>query len=174
MDVSFDVSAPYWTKYTSVTRAVTIGHAIAAKQAIRLALSNSPPDGNYSFVLEVRSSAGIPSDPPLATEMVLFGGQSMFSPQRAEYEDCLHEKFDWARHKKVTLRDLWGPAARRRMFDEVMTEIQTRIETGIMPFSRFEVMHTILSKRLRLGPAHRILDSEHHHAPRLGGEQPSD
>lgn len=151
----FNLAAPGWVTYTKSTGPVQISYTfIPDEQAVRVRFANNPQDGSYSVSLYIRQTPN-PADAVLATTSLGFGGLSISIPAHDAFEDCLREKFGQARYKKPSVRDLWGPAQRLKIYERLILEGQRRVEAGLLSSARFRAVDVALQKRLGLSLAGR-------------------
>jgi hypothetical protein len=92
-----------------------------------LKLWNDPQDGNYSFIARAVGLAGKGVEIQLGTSMVTFTGQKIeIGPPEflADFNECLDQinsiGEDYAKSKKVTLKDLWDPHSRFEAHEEMI------------------------------------------------------
>jgi hypothetical protein len=151
----FDLTASGWVKYTENTGPVQIAYTfIPNEQAIRVRFANRPQDGSYAVDLSIRRTSNL-ADPALTTTGLRFSGLSIVAPVHETFEDCLREKFGGARWKHPSLRDLWGPAQRLKVYERLFVEGQRRVEAGLLSRAQLRAVDIALQKGLGLSQSPR-------------------
>ncbi len=148
----FDFSAPGWVRYDAHNALVEVSYVFNREpQGTRLQLSNRPDDGSYECELTVRRP-GDKNAPTLAATLVAFSGLSIRIPAWTAFQRCLREKFEWVDRKRIPRPMPRGPGARRKLFDELMSEGRLRVRAGLLSPVRLREVEAALERRLKLQP----------------------
>lgn len=139
------------------SRAVTITFTkFRDGQLPGIRFTNNPADGNYGVPLElfVRPPAA-PSQIRVAATSLYFAGLRLESPFYSSFRKCM-EKFSriseiYAKSIRIGPKELWGPSARIRQYEEQMQLGKEAVDAGLMTESRFERARAALAKRLKIG-----------------------
>jgi hypothetical protein len=123
-------------------------------QIEHLFLSNDPADGNYDLLLQIEAVLPDGRTMPVGSEPIIFDGQSIELPSdfAKNVSDCL-ENFvgtKWSKSKRLNLKDLWGPAARRLRFEQITNELDALATVGAFERADIEAIKANLAAKLKL------------------------
>ena len=145
---------------TTSTRNVVIHYQPAPHDELPgIRLQNRPADGEYSAQFTVHAHVGSLTDPAaprvlMFDHSLFFTGRGLESPFYEQFKKCM-ERFagpsdEYAKSKRVGLRELWGPSQRRRAFEERMTQIREIAGTGTLRGLELERIEAELRRRFRV------------------------
>ena len=107
----------------------------ADPQIEQLILTNNPADGDYEVLLKCDAILPDGSHIAAGNEVVFFDGQTIKLPDSflKHANDCLDNFLGtrWAKSKRLTPKDLWGPVARWERFEEVVNQLDELATTGV-------------------------------------------
>jgi hypothetical protein len=152
----FDPTKPGGPGHTSSSRVVTIRYeTFKVGQLHGLRLRNLPSDGRYGVTLDVGVRPGGGDLVAVATFLVSFDGLALESPFYDRFRECM-KKFErvgeaYAKSKRPSLKDLWGPTARRRRFEEQMALGRELVEAGELTDEQLRRAEGALRAKLRVG-----------------------
>jgi hypothetical protein len=117
-------------------------------------LSNVPADGSYTVTVRVDGVIGGSGGTRvvLASLPASFDGQVVESEWYTEYNACI-DRFrspseDYAKSKRIGLKDLWGPTERLRWFDEERRRGEELVRAGDITREQFRVVLRQLEQRV--------------------------
>jgi hypothetical protein len=154
---SFMPSSPF-VKYRRETRQVKVQFEKRRlpndPQIEQLFIANDPGDGNYDLLLKVEAVLNNGGVLPVGSEAIIFEGQTIELPPDflKSIKDCL-ENFvgtKWAKSKRLTLKDLWGPVARRRQYEETIRELDALATVGAFDKQSVEAAKNIIAAKLKI------------------------
>lgn len=154
---SLTASSPF-VEFRHATRQVTIQfekrHLPHDPQIEQLFLMNDPDDGNYSLSLNIEAVLNNCSAIPVGIEAVFFDGQTIKLPDEfsRHIQDCL-ENFvgtKWSKSKRVSKKDLWGPAARRVQYEKIAKELDALATAGAFEKHSVEAAKNTIAAALKI------------------------
>lgn len=153
----FNPKTPGRAGRTSGPRAVTVMFTkFREGQLHGIRLTNNPADGNWGVPFELFVKPPMLRFPiRVAATTLYFAGLSLESPFYAAFGKCM-EKFSriseiYAKSIRIGPKELWGPSARIKQFEEQIQLGREAVDAGLMTESRFERARAALAKRLKIG-----------------------
>lgn len=123
-------------------------------QIEQLFLTNDPRDGNFDLLLQVEAVLNNGKTIPVGTEAILFEGQTIQPPNEflKGYKECMKNYVGtkWSRSKRVTPKDLWGPVARRLLYEQVAKQLEALATIGAFGKHSVEVAKNIIAAKLKI------------------------
>jgi hypothetical protein len=148
----FDTASPGRPVWDAALRTVTVNY-VFDPDGRGVHLSNVPDDGTYTVVVRVDGLLGGPGGTrvTLASFPAVFDGQVVDSPWYAEFEACVDRfrspGYDYAKSKRLGPKELWGPSARLRWFEQQLKRGEELLGTGQISREEFEVVLRQLENR---------------------------
>ena len=140
----FDTASPGRPVWDAALRTVTVNY-VFDPDGRGVHLSNVPDDGTYTVVVRIDGLLGGPGGTrvTLASFPAVFDGQVVESPWYAEFEACIDRfrspGYDYAKSKRLGPKELWGPGARLRWFEQQLKRGEELLGTGQISREEFEV-----------------------------------
>jgi hypothetical protein len=140
----FDTASPGRPVWDTVPRTVRVNYEFTP-DGRGVHLSNIADDGTYTVIVRVDGLIGGPGGTrvPLASLPAVFDGQAIDSPWYEEYAACIERfrspSYDYAKSKRVGPKELWGPTARLRWFEQQRKRGEELLESRQISREEFEV-----------------------------------
>jgi hypothetical protein len=123
-------------------------------QIEQLFLTNNPADGNFELLLQIEAVQNNGRTIPVGIESILFEGQTIQLPDQflKGYKKCMENYVGtkWSRSKQVTPKDLWGPVARRLLYEQVAKQLEALATIGAFERHSVEAAKNIIAAKLKI------------------------
>jgi hypothetical protein len=123
-------------------------------QIEQLFLANDPNDGSYDMGLHIDAVLNNGRIIPVGTESIFFDGQTIHLPDDflKQVRGCL-ENFvgtKWAKSKRLSVIDLWSPAARRQQYEEIAKQLDALAELKVFEKQSVEAAKINIAAALKI------------------------